>query len=75
MNLAPIIHNAVLGGSAEAQEQGERALIALRQSNPDLFLVECSRLTKDEKLDELVRQSAATVLSLSLMLKVLRKLA
>jgi hypothetical protein len=30
MNLAPIIHNAVMGGSKEAQEQGEHALIALR---------------------------------------------
>jgi len=47
MNLVPIIHNALLGGSKESQEQGERALISLRQSNPEQFLVECSRLTKE----------------------------
>lgn len=70
MNLAPIIHSAVMGGSREVQEQGERTLVALRQGNPALFLLECSQLTMDERLDELIRQSAATVLGRSFMLTV-----
>lgn len=71
MNLAPIIRDAVNGATKEAQELGERTLMTLRKSNPGVFMLELSRLTKDEKLDELLRQSASTLLGLSAVIKVL----
>jgi hypothetical protein len=49
MNLTRIIYSAVMGSSKEAQKQGERALLALREQHPDQFLVECAAITKDEK--------------------------
>ena len=69
--LARIIGSALTGGAnPEQQKQAEAALVRLREQDPFGFFNECANILYNENNEDILRQSAATVLSRSAITKV-----
>ena len=66
-----LIKAATLNTDANSQKQAEGTLLTMRQNEPERFFIEAAQILTQQTLEPALRQSAGTLLSVSLKAKVL----